>query len=1079
MNFITLFEAAQFRPMRLVFPDAWIGHIPFAAWLIQTIKPSIFVELGTHSGNSYLTFCQAVKEEKLPTQCYAVDTWKGDEHAGFYGEEVFIDLNAYHENHYVGFSRLLRMTFDEAVSYFADSSIELLHIDGLHTYEAVKHDFMTWLPKLAPHAIVIFHDTNVREREFGIWSFWQELCHQYPLNFEFVHSHGLGILQLSKGQGDFNLEWLQPDFEYRKLIKEYFTNLGQYTIEKYRKQEIGKSLNDLQQISDKVQRDFQTSQVQLTEREEQTATLQTQLAEREQQAATLQTHLAELEQQRASLQMQLAEWEQQAATLRTQLVEREQQVATLQAQLVKGEQNVAELREQLLKQEHSAKILQTRLLEQEQTLKAVQAKTTRREQHIKGLTAQLAEQEQQFSAISVQKTNLQQEVTGLKDHLNQREVILQDLNTKLLEIYSSTAWKIIQLMWKVRLWLAPKGSRRELAVHTVSRRLRIWKRDGSSGLPNKLPQKAHFRDDYKEWIRVNEPGSEELKQQRHTAKSFSYLPLISIIVPVFNTPSRILNEMIGSVLSQTYENWELCIANGSPNSKDICKILRINSKKDQRIKIVQLEKNLGIAGNTNAALRLAIGDFVGFLDHDDLLAPFTLFEVVKTIIENPTVDLIYSDEDKITTDGHDRNEPFFKPAFSPDFIRSINYMPHFLVIRRKTGDEIGWMREGFEGAQDYDLVLRAAEKAKEIAHIPKILYHWRAWPGSTAKDESAKDYASESGIKAVKDHLNRIGLNGSVSQAFMPTTYRVTYDLVDSQLVSIIIPNKDHADDLQLFITSIIDKSSYQNFEILILENNSQEPATFSIYQKLQKCKKVRVIEYDRQPFNYSSINNWAVGHARGDILLFMNNDMEVINSDWLERMLEYVLRPEVGVVGAKLYYQNDTIQHGGVIVGLGGVAGHAHKCFPRSSWGYFKRLMLPQNVSAVTAACLMTKRKVFDDVGGFDPSFRLAFGDIDLCLKISEKGYLVVWTPYSELYHHESLTRGYEDTEEKKERFGKEVALFRQKWSAILERGDDYYNPNLTLDAENFDINPNPVNVSIRINPGFMVDQGRHKLDQ
>ena len=447
MNIITLFEAAEFRPMRLESSDPWIGHIPFAAWLIQSIKTSIFVELGTYSGNSYLAFCQAVKEGKLSTRCYAVDTWRGDIHGGFYSEEIFLDLSGYHENHYSSFSRLLRMTFDEAVPYFADDSIELLHIDGLHTYEAVKHDFMAWLPKLAPHAVVIFHDTNVRENGFGVWRLWQELCQQYPLTFEFVHSHGLGVLQLSKGQGDFELEWLQPDFEHRQLIKEYFASLGQLTIEQYRKQEVEKSLYDLRQASDKVQRELQVSQTQLVERKQTIHSLSAQVSEKENAAH--------------ALQVQLAEWEQKAATLQAQLVEREQQAVILQTQLSEREKEDVELREKLVGEELKAHTLQTKLIKQKKGFQAAKDRVAEREQQVKSLTAQLAEQEQQISAISSQKSSLQQELTGLKDHLNQREQILQDLNNKLLEIYSSTAWKIIQWMWRTRLWLAPKNSQRE------------------------------------------------------------------------------------------------------------------------------------------------------------------------------------------------------------------------------------------------------------------------------------------------------------------------------------------------------------------------------------------------------------------------------------------------------------------------------------------------------------------------------------------------------------------------------------------------------------------------------------------
>jgi glycosyltransferase involved in cell wall biosynthesis len=377
MDFPKLLEAAYFRPTRLVFPDSWIGHIPFAAWLIKTSKPSIFVELGTHSGNSYLAFCQAVKEDRLLTRCYAIDTWKGDKHAGFYGEEIYSELYKYHEQHYSSFSSLLRMTFDEGVSYFGDGSIELLHIDGLHTYEAVKHDFTTWLPKLSPHAIVVFHDTNVREREFGIWKYWQEICLQYSLSFEFVHAHGLGVVQLSPGQGHLYFEWLKPEYQYRKIIKDYFTNLGSLQIEIYRKHEIENSLKDLGEESSRLQRELQTNQAQLAEREQHSAATDAQLAECEQNGATLLALLAE--QEKISYQ--------------------------------------------------------------------------------EGL--QLAEREQQINTLRTEKGSTRQELERTKDYLAQREQILQRLNNTLLEIYSSTAWKVIRLMWKFRLWIAPKGTWQE------------------------------------------------------------------------------------------------------------------------------------------------------------------------------------------------------------------------------------------------------------------------------------------------------------------------------------------------------------------------------------------------------------------------------------------------------------------------------------------------------------------------------------------------------------------------------------------------------------------------------------------
>jgi O-antigen biosynthesis protein len=628
-------------------------------------------------------------------------------------------------------------------------------------------------------------------------------------------------------------------------------------------------------------------------------------------------------------------------------------------------------------------------------------------------------------------------------------------------VFKSHVRKFTSNLKKAFMALFPHGSNRFRLLHLASRALKIWRTSGIKILIQKTKMRLSFfmqqfkplTISYKKWIQKNEPTKLQLLDQKKISRTFTHRPLISIIMPVYNTPKAILEASIQSVLAQTYDDWELCIANGSPDSTEVVNTLNAYAKKDQRIKVKHLEKNLGIAGNTNVAISLAAGKLIGFLDHDDLLAPFALFEVVKAVIDSPDIDMIYSDEDKITADGQERYDPFFKPAFSPDLLRSVNYMPHFMVIQRKLGDEIGWVREGFDGAQDYDLILRAAERSKKIAHCPYILYHWRAWTNSTALRTNNKDYATQAGIRALQDHLQRMSIAGHVVEGYAPTTYRVVSDPISSPLVSIIIPNSDHAVDLEKCISSIITKSSYKNFEIIIVENGSREEATFSLYRELQKFNNIQLIQNNHKPFNYSLINNYAAEYAKGNILLFLNNDTEVINSDWLERMLEYILRSDVGIVGAKLYYSNDTIQHGGVILGIGGIAGHVHKYVSRQSFGYFGRLMQPQNLSAVTAACLMIKKDVFNEVQGFNQNFQLAFGDIDLCLKVRKKGYLVVWTPYAELYHYESRTRGYEDTLAKQNRFEEERACFLEYWKGFLEEGDPYYNPSLNLNHEDYSI--------------------------
>ncbi|MDP2966407.1 MAG: glycosyltransferase family 2 protein, partial [Pelolinea sp.] len=538
------------------------------------------------------------------------------------------------------------------------------------------------------------------------------------------------------------------------------------------------------------------------------------------------------------------------------------------------------------------------------------------------------------------------------------------------------------------------------------------------------------------------------------------------------TPEDVLRDTLDSVLNQTYTNWQLCIANGSPKAVTTTRVLKEYEEKDQRVHLVTLEKNLGIAGNTNAAIALANGRYVAFLDHDDCLAPFALFEVVNAINTHPQADVFYSDEDMLTANGKIRCKPHFKSAFNLELLRGVNYMCHFLVIRKTIGDKVGWLREGFEGAQDFDLVLRVVEKSRWVAHIPRILYHWRAIASSTAYNPDVKNYATNAGILALQDHMSRLGKTAQVKQAKYPTNYRITYSIPGNPMVSIIIPNHDHAEDLRRCVDSILLKTTYLNYEIMIIENNSREVETFELYEYLKKTACVHVIEY-HQPFNYSQTNNFAIKEVSGKVILLLNNDTEVINPDWLERMLEYALQPEVGAVGAKLYYPDGTLQHGGIFLAInGGIAGHTHKGAPRDISGYRNRLILPQNLSAMTAACLMMRREVFNQVAGFDERFKLAFGDVDLCLKLREKGYLNVWTPYAELYHYESLTRGYEDTPEKKTRFKKEVDYFNEKWKQIQDLGDPYYNPNLIAEGNfNFSLAFKPANLTVRCLPFHKVN--------
>ena len=554
--------------------------------------------------------------------------------------------------------------------------------------------------------------------------------------------------------------------------------------------------------------------------------------------------------------------------------------------------------------------------------------------------------------------------------------------------------------------------------------------------------------DYEEWYKNHKPTMEELQRQRDI--EFEYEPLISILVPVYNTPEEFLKQMIQSVRKQTYDNWELCIANANPANETVAEILRISSTKDERIKVKDVPENEGIAQNTNAALAIATGDYIGLLDHDDLLTPDALYECVAELNEYPDTELIYTDEDKITMDGEEYFFPHFKSDFNPDMLCTTNYFCHLVVVKKELYQAAGKLNGEYDGAQDYDFVLRCVEKTDKIRHIPKILYHWRACEGSTAGSADNKSYIVDAGAKAVRAHYRRMGIEAEVIPTKYPGMYRTKYPVKQTPKISVIIPNKDHTDDLIKCLRSIREKNTYENIEILVIENNSQKKKTFKDYRRIMhEYPKVKVLYWKGEGFNYPEINQYGVDHAAGEYLLFLNNDTEMIGSDCIKEMLSYCMREDVGAVGARMYYEDGTLQHGGVIIGLGGVAGHAFLGIDGDSPGYFARAQVIHDLSAVTAACMMMKKRVYEEVGGFDSKFAVAFNDVDLCLKIRKAGYLIVYDPYAELIHYESKSRGYEDTEEKIERFHGEVNLFQTRWKDFLKKGDPYYSPNLTLEKD------------------------------
>ena len=525
---------------------------------------------------------------------------------------------------------------------------------------------------------------------------------------------------------------------------------------------------------------------------------------------------------------------------------------------------------------------------------------------------------------------------------------------------------------------------------------------------------------------------------------------------MYNTPEKFFEELVDGLIEQTYPNWELCLADGSQEKNE--KLEKIY-KKDERIKYKFIGENKGISGNTNAALELATGDFIALLDHDDLLPKFSLYEIVKCINKNPDVDFIYTDEDKFEELGGKRYDPYFKSDFAPDTLRANNFICHFSIFKKELMDELGGFRSEFDGAQDYDIILRMSEKAKKIIHIPKILYHWRVHALSTAKSGgTAKPYAYEAGIKAVQAHIDRIGLKGEVVSGNTLGTYKVNYEIKGNPKVSIIIPNKDYASTLKVCLKSIKKLTTYENYEIIVVENNSEEQKTFDYYDEINGKDKIKVVKYPEKGFNYSKIINYGVANSDGEYIIQLNNDTELITPNWIEEMLGFAQREDVGAVGAELFYPDKSIQHAGIIIGIGGVAGHVFRNIPHGMHGYFSKDAMIQNMSAVTAACIMASRKMYEAVGNMDEKFEVAFNDVDFCLKIREQGKLIVYNPYVQFIHYESKSRGFEDTLEKQKRFKGEVERFQNKWKKILKDGDPYYNINLRLDNDQCAIKPEKV---------------------
>lgn len=971
------YPALWAAPRRLTTESAWVEHIPFAFLVVHLTQPRLLVELGTHAGDSYCAFCQAASELTPPTRCYAVDTWEGDSQSGRYGPEVLADLRAHHDDAYGTFSSLIQSTFDEAAQQFEDGSIDLLHIDGFHTYEAVRHDFETWRPKLSTRATVLFHDTNERGGDFGVWRFWSEISNDYP-HFEFLHGHGLGVLSVGPDEPS-QLTGLRESLHNDPALRQLFFELGHRFSLKQNLIHAG-----ARERADAAERENLHAII----RREHDAVVAKDEAIAVQHAALTEKDRG-LEDQRAALQ------------------EKDRGLESQREALADRDRQIAHLRDEVATQE--------RLLEE-----ALSASTA------------YAQREEELVAVRAEATALRAEL---------------DL------IRGRTSYRVVQRAIREMDRMAPWPTRRRQALLVGVQALRVAGSEGPRGvlkrmarlgagmpsfsaatrsprvLPAGLPAGSNlsYNDEYQIWLEHHQLSPADLAAQAEEAVRFAYRPKISIVMPAFNTPPGWLVDAVESVRAQTYSNWELCIVDDGSSDRAMLKTLR-RYRGRRGIRIIRSAGNSGISVATDLGVQAASGQFIGFLDHDDELKPNALFEVVRLLNKQRDLDFIYSDEDKRDPDGR-LTDVFFKPDWSPELLLTTNYVTHFAVYRATVLNRVGGLRPGYDGSQDHDLALRVTEATDRIAHIPLPLYTWRKVPGSAAASPEAKPWAYQAGARALQDCLRRRGHEGDVTNGLWKGSHRVRYRVQGEPSVAILIPTRDRLDLLRPCVESIQRLSTYRNFELIIIDNESAEEETWEYLASV----KGRVIEYPGA-FNFAHMMNVAAAEARTDFLLFLNNDTEVISPGWIEAMLEYAHQAEIGAVGARLLYPEGHPQHEGIIMGLGrGTAGNV------DHGGYFSLGQSILNVSAVTAACLMTRTSVFEELRGFDEGLRVAFNDVDYCLRTWRAGYRVVYTPYAELFHYESASRGRLHPEA-------DETFFRARWGNPGEIIDPYYNPNLDL---------------------------------
>ncbi|WP_341961938.1 glycosyltransferase [Pseudomonas sp. RC10] len=924
------------RPIYLSGKSAWAELIPLAFMLIEKLKPSVFVELGTHYGDSYLAFCQAIRKSELNCRAYAVDTWEGDEHAGFYGEDVLNLVRSQHDADYSGFSRLLRQTFDEAASYFSPRSVDLLHIDGLHTYEAVKHDFETWLPLLSDQAVVIFHDTNVLERNFGVWKLFDEIAEQYP-TFRFDHSHGLGIAAIGKNTPEGLKFLFEMDSEQSFRVKEFYSKLGAVFIHERRLVE------------------------------------------------ALEVQNAAVEQSKHLLTVEQSQFEAYRTQTEAASATKDQAIIDLQLQLAQ------------LKQEFDDQVA-------ERTAQ---------------LSHDLAIRNHEIHSIMNSKT---WRVAAVGHRQIGRAKKAQTVARRLL-IAKDRAGGWMQLYNRAASTLKTGGIQSLKAAALTQLR-------SNPGPAYVAPQDILKTREAANFVEI-EQRLKDVSDNTHDAGI-----CISLIMPVYKVPLPLLRLAIESVQKQSYTNWELCIADDCSKSEEITALLNRYAAQDHRIKFDTLEENAGIAAATNRALSLATGEYIALLDNDDVLTNDALYWIAEAVEQDPSLDWVYTDECKIDESGKVL-EIFSKPEWSPSLLLNCMYTGHLTAYRKSLIDELGGLRSEYDFSQDYDLALRVAEKTQRIHHVDRVLYGWRAIESSGAA--GGKPYARESNIRALQAAGDRRGWKGSA--VALPAANRFKFDLSETQsLVSIVIPS-DNAQNIIDSIASVRDKTTWQHYEIVVVTNSNIVDSLERDYPNGQ----IKFFRYDL-PYSFSDKCNHGAKESHGEYVIFFNDDVRVQTGDWVESVVEYLQLPGVGIVGPKLVYENNTIQHAGMVTGVRRLLGTAFHCLPENTNAHYNLAQSVREVSLICGACLGIRKDVFEQIGGFDSvNTPINHSDVDLCFKVREQGYSCVYTPHSTLTHIGHMSLAKVDAKEKisapKKKDKADIFILR-RWASLLAEDPFYTKP-------------------------------------